>query len=331
MCRFPYVRTARENLVSSVCCHSMHIPLFSVIIPTFNRTALLSATLQSIFAQRFTDYDIIVVDDGSTDGTMDLLRSFGKRLKSFRQPHQGPGAARNLGARHARSAYLAFLDSDDLWFPWTLELYRNVIHDYREPSFVAGKPFIFSNKNELGKAIPCAVRTEGFCNYLMSGDQWRWWSVSSFVIRRDAFAAVGGFTDEWVNGEDADLALRLGEAPGFVQIAAPATFAYREHAESAMKDVKRTLAGAWFKVRAEQEGRYPGGRARAAERRRILTRHIRPVTFSCLREGFRREAWALYFSTFAWNASIGRLKYLAAFPFLAAAEEFRRRKVAGSI
>src|SRR5215471_7698309 len=93
---------------------------------------------------------------------------------------------------------------------------------------------------------------------------------------------------------------------------------------------RRTLAGAWSKVHAEQEGRYPGGRARAAERRRILTRHIRPVTLGCLREGFRRDAWALYASTFAWNASAGRLKYLAAFPFFAIAEEFRHPKIAGS-
>jgi GT2 family glycosyltransferase len=181
----------------------------------------------------------------------------------------------------------------------------------------------------VGKVVASATRAERFSNYLTSGDQWRWWGVSSFVIRRDAFAAVGGFTEEWVNGEDADLALRLGEAPGFVQITAPETFAYREHADSAIKDVKRTLAGAWSKVRAEQKGRYPGGPARAAERRRILTRHIRPVTLSCLREGFRREAWALYVSTFVWNASVGRLKYLAAFPFFAVAEEFRQPKITG--
>jgi hypothetical protein len=138
---------------------------------------------------------------------------------------------------------------------------------------------------------------------------------------------VGGFTDEHVNGEDADLALRLGDAPGFVQIIAPETFAYREHTESAMKDIRRTLAGAWSKVHAEQKGLYPGGHARAAERHQILTRHIRPVTLGCLREGFRRDAWALYASTFAWNASAGRMKYLVAFPLFAIAEEFRHLKL----
>jgi glycosyltransferase involved in cell wall biosynthesis len=292
--------------------------LFSVVIPTFNRIAFLSTTLESVFAQRFTDYEVIVVDDGSTDGTQDYLYSLGQRIQHYRQANRGPGAARNLGARHANGKYLAFLDSDDLWFPWTLEIYRNVIHDHGEPSFVAGKPFIFSNNNELGKAVSGGGRCERFSNYLASGDQWRWWGVSSFIIRREVFAAVHGFTDEWVNGEDADLALKLGEAPGFVQITAPVTFAYREHAASAMKDVKRTLAGAWFTVHAEQFGRYPGGAIRAAERHRILTRHTRPVTLGCLRQGLRREAWKLYGATFAWHISLGRVKYLAAFPLLAA-------------
>jgi GT2 family glycosyltransferase len=307
------------------------VSLFSVVIPTFNRVALLRDTLESVFAQRLTDFEIIVVDDGSTDGTMNYLESMGQRVNVFRQPNQGPGSARNLGARHAQGKYLAFLDSDDLWFPWTLEVYRDVIDKHGQPSFVAGRPYQFSDQHELDKAISCAARTEWFVDYLASGDQWRWWGVSSFVVRRDAFVAVAGFTSEWVNGEDADLALRLGVAPGFVQITAPVTFAYREHAASATKDLKRTLAGAWSKVRTEQLGHYPGGSMRTAERRQIVTRHTRPVTLGCLRQGFRREAWGLYISTFAWNASLGRVKYLATFPFLAVAEEFRRLKPDGPI
>src|SRR5262249_35101713 len=96
------------------------------------------------------------------------------------------------------------------------------------------------------------------------------------------------------------------------------TFAYREHSASAKKDLKRTVAGAWSMVRAEQGGCYPGGRERAAQRRRILTRHARPVTLSCLQQGMQWEAWTLYRATFAWNASLGRVKYLAAFPMRAA-------------
>jgi glycosyltransferase involved in cell wall biosynthesis len=294
------------------------MPLFSVIIPTFDRVELLKDTLESVFEQRCTDFEIIVVDDGSADNTIDYLESLGKRVGIFLQRNRGPGSARNLGARHASGTYLAFLDSDDLWFPWTLDVYRDVIHEAREPSFIAGKPHVFWNNYELFNAAPGAARTETFVDYFASGDQWRWWGASSFVIHRDAFVTVEGFTEAWVNGEDADLALRLGVAAGFVQITAPVTFAYREHAASAKKDVRRTLAGAWSKVYAEQLGRYPGGSVRARERRRILTRHTRPITLSCLQQGLRREAWKLYGATFAWNASLGRVKYLTAFPLLAA-------------
>jgi GT2 family glycosyltransferase len=304
-------------------------PRFSVVIPSYNRLDFLRQALSSIWAQTFTDYEVIVVDDGSTDRTREWLVSQGEHVLAITQPNRGPGAARNFGARHAKGTYLAFLDSDDLWFPWTLEVYRDVIDKHGQPSFVAGRPYQFSDQHELGKAISCAARTEWFVDYLASGDQWRWWGVSSFVVRRDAFVAVAGFTSEWVNGEDADLALRLGVASGFVQITAPVTFAYREHAASAMKDAKRTLAGAWSKVYAEQLGRYPGGSMRARERRRILTRHTRPVTLSCLQQGLRREAWKLYGATFAWNASLGRVKYLTAFPLLAAMSHSRATESAG--
>jgi hypothetical protein len=300
--------------------------LFSVVVPSFNRATLLGSALESVFSQRFTDFETIVVDDGSTDETRDYLNSLGQQINRYCQSNRGPGAARNLGVRHAKGKYLAFLDSDDLWFPWTLEVYRDVIRKHRDPSFVAGKPYRFSDEQELAQAAFGGVRSERFVDYLASGDQWRWWGVSSFVIRSDAFAAIGGFTNEWVNGEDADLALRLGVASSFVQITSPATFAYREHAASAIKDLTRTYAGACFMVDAEKTGQYPGGRARASERRRILTRHTRPVVFNCLQEGLRREAWMLYRATFAWNAALGRGRYLAAFPVLATLSHMRERR-----
>jgi GT2 family glycosyltransferase len=300
------------------------MPLFSVVIPSFNRVALLAATLKSVFAQRFTDFEIIVVDDGSTDGTMDYLQSLEHRVEVFRQPNQGPGAARNRGARHAGGAYLAFLDSDDLWFPWTLEVYRDVVKEHNDPSFVTGGPYVFSDEDELSNARSGAAQCEEFADFLASGGL-RWWGASSFVIRRDAFAAAGGFTDEWVGGQDVDLTLRLGVAPGFVHITAPVTFAYRNHPASLKHQVTRMYAGVQLMVRAEHKGNYPGGGARAMERHLILTRHTRAVTLICLGEGLVGEAWTMYRATFAWNASLGRIKYLAGFPLLAVAAWTRCR------
>ncbi len=300
------------------------MPLFSVVIPSFNRVTLLATTLKSVFAQRFTDFEIIVVDDGSTDATMDYLQSLKRRVEVFGQPNQGPGAARNCGARHATGTYLAFLDSDDLWFPWTLEVYRHVIQKHNNPSFVTGSAYLFSDVDELKDARSGVAQSERFTDFLASGGL-RWWGGSSFVIRRDAFAAAGGFTDEWVGGQDVDLTLRLGVAPGFIHITNPVTFAYRNHAASLKHDVTRMWAGARLMVRSEHEGNYPGGDARAKVRRRILTHHTRAVTHICLEEGLLDEAWILYRATFAWNASLGRLKYAIGFPLLTVATWSRYR------
>lgn len=291
--------------------------LFSVIIPTYNRAALLREALESVFAQTFQDYEVIVVDDGSTDDTGNVVSSFENKVRFQRQSNQGPGAARNLGASHAAGDYLAFLDSDDLWFTWTLEIYRQVIQAGSNPAFLAGKPRQFHDREELKAVVGEVGQTADFPDYLASGDRWRWWGASSFVIRKDAFNAAGGFSNEWINGEDADLALRLGEARGFVQVTAPVTFGYREHTDSAMKNLDRTLAGVRHKIRAEKEGQYPGGSPRANQRWRILTRHIRPVSLECLHRRLRAEAWELYRATLTWHLSLGNWKYLAGFPLKA--------------
>jgi glycosyltransferase involved in cell wall biosynthesis len=303
--------------------------MFSVIIPSYNRMTLLTQAIESVLFQRCTDYEVIVVDDGSTDRTADYLNSIEKKVKVFHQSNRGPGAARNLGAQNAGGTYLAFLDSDDLWFPWTLEVYRTLIRQHNNPSFIAGKPHVFYEESELTKVAADDVQVLQFEDYLRSGDEWRWWGVSSFVIRRDAFAAANGFSEDQINGEDADLALRLGISKGFIQVTKPTTFAYREHATSATKDIGRTLAGAWSQIRSEKAGTYPGGSSRRRERRRILTRGIRPISLDCLRRAIYREGWGLYGATFAWNATLGRWKYLMVFPLLAVISFLRALKAKG--
>jgi len=92
-------------------------PLVSVIIPAYNATAFLGETLDSVLAQTYPNLEIIVVDDGSTDDTPDLLGSYGDRIRVLRQANSGQATARNHGAREAHGELLAFLDSDDLWDP----------------------------------------------------------------------------------------------------------------------------------------------------------------------------------------------------------------------
>lgn len=291
---------------------------FSVIIPTFNRSSMIVETLDSVFAQRLADFEVLVVDDGSTDDTVAILQTYAGRLRVLVQPNRGPGAARNLAAEHARGEYLAFLDSDDMWFPWTLETYAQVLRGSTDaPALVVGKPQVFGRTEDLRKIddAPCTVTA--FSDYYASGDEWRWYGASSFVIRADAFRAVGGFAPVWINGEDADLAMRLGTSAGFVQVTSPMTFGYRDHGGSLVSQTGRTLAGVQFQLRTELDGGYPGGASRARERREILTRQVRPMILTCLAERRFAAAWQLYWSTWSWHLALGRLRFLLGFPLLA--------------
>lgn len=105
----------------------------SIIIPTFNRAAFLEKAVSSVLEQTFTDFELFVIDDGSTDNTQSILSKFtDKRLKVITQNNQGVSSARNLGIRHSNGAYLAFLDSDDYWLTNKLERQMQYFSDNPE-------------------------------------------------------------------------------------------------------------------------------------------------------------------------------------------------------
>jgi hypothetical protein len=145
------------------------------------------------------------------------------------------------------------------------------------------------------------------------------------VIRADAFRAIQGFARDWINGEDADLAMRLGTAGAFVQVTAPATFGYRDHGASLVSETARTLDGVQYALRMEQQHRYPGGFGRARERHVILTRQFRPVMLTCLSQRRFADAWRLYFSTWSWHLALGRLRFLVGFPIQAVVAALKPR------
>jgi glycosyltransferase involved in cell wall biosynthesis len=312
---------AAKSLLNSRRCLTV---LFSVIIPTYNRAALLRDALDSVFAQEFTDFEVIVVDDGSTDETPMVVSSFGKRTRFFRQDNKGAGVARNLGIRYASGDYTAFLDSDDLWFPWTLGTFAALISQYNRPAILSAKLIEFSNEAELVDVKPSIPRALAFPDYYLSHAARCFTGAGMAVLHRGQLLKTGGFTDYRINGEDHDLILRMGTAPGFVQILKPVTLGWRRHSSSATKDVWRTFEGMSYLVDQERRGDYPGGPERAAERWQILTARLRPAMLDCLREGLHRGAWRLYRSTFNWHVRLGRWRFLAAFPVVALIERWRR-------
>jgi glycosyltransferase involved in cell wall biosynthesis len=290
---------------------------FTVIIPTYNRSAWLRQTLDSIFQQEFTDYEVIVVDDGSTDNTREMLQEYGDRITLLTQKNGGPGLARNRGAGQAQGQYLAFLDSDDLWFPWTLATYARVAREHGWPSFIAGEHFLFNHPKEMVLAKRETLDCEAFGDYLASSKAWSWYGVSSFVVRRDEFWNVHGFSERWINGEDADFALRMSTSPGFITVKSPVTFAYRRHGGGEMSHFYKTFSGVEFLIEQEKSTLYSGGKARKRARIEIITRHARPVALHLLSLRMKKEAWRLYRSTFLWHFRLRRWKFLGAFPLKA--------------
>jgi len=289
--------------------------LFSVVIPTFNRASLLARTLESVCAQRFTDFELIVVDNGSSDGTADLVRGFGERVQYVSQAkNQGPGGGRNAGALWARGDYLAFLDSDDWWFPWTLACFAKLIEQHLLPTILGARLVEFSDEEQLAVVKEAPIQADVFADFFASHRSSYFVGAGMSVLRRKEFLKTGGYTEKPINAEDHDLILRLGDARGFVQVTSPVTLGWRRHAGSATTNLPRTVAGIIYLIEQEQSGAYPGGTARLRERRRILTRHARPVTFDCLRQGLCGEAWMLYRALFRWHAMLGRWKYLVGFP-----------------
>ena len=182
--------------------------LVSVIIPTYNRWPMLGEAVESVLAQTAGGYELIVVDDGSTDETRRQLADYGSRLTVLTQSRRGVSAARNLGARRASGKYLAFLDSDDLWHPRKLQ---------RQLDFMEGNPEVeICQTDEIW--IRNGVRVNPRDRHRKpSGDIFRaslelcLVSPSAVMMRRELFERVGGFDESLPVCEDYDLWLRIAK------------------------------------------------------------------------------------------------------------------------
>ena len=318
-----YLRVQRAFLKKLNRSNSFRMPFFSVIIPAYNRLSYLMEALDSVRQQIFTDYEVIVVDDGSTDGTeiaiLEMLNS-GKsehKFKYLRQENAGPGAARNLGAKNAKGEYLAFLDSDDLWFPWTLEVCHQVIMESKFPSIVSARLVEFSQKSELDPISKGELEFESFADYFQSADRGLYVGAGMLFIKKLCFEGSGTFTEKKINLEDHDLVLKCGDSTGFSAITSPATLAWRRHQGSLTKIDKKSIEGSNFIIRQEKQGNYPGGSARKKQRIQIICSHIRAVSMGALAAGHPKAGWNLFWKCLVWNMLLRRWKYVFGFPIKA--------------
>lgn len=187
-------------------------PRVSLVIPTYNRGPYIRETLESVLNQTFADYEVIVVDDGSTDGTEEVLSPYRERIRYIRQENRGAAAARNEGIRRARGSYIAFMDSDDLAAPRHLELFYDFLMRHADHAMVIGNGAYlegrFHNRSTViaGKmAERLAVRGVTVRD-LFDGRVVR---LQGTMSRKAALEEVG-LLDEWFRlSYDLDVALRL--------------------------------------------------------------------------------------------------------------------------
>lgn len=226
----------------------------SVIIPTYDRRELLQATLDSVFAQTFDDYEVIVVNDGSTDDTTAALQPLvdAGRLRLVAQPNGGPSSARNRGIDESRGEFVALLDDDDLWPPdklaWQVDAMR------RHPDAVLVYGFMESFGLERPFRWPPPDGPTGWVRRAFLRKNWIR-SPGQALIRRSALRAVGGFDATVWSADDWDVYLRLAEVGPFVYEHRHA-LSYRAHADNLSQRAWLLFRHAW-RVHTRHAGAFP--------------------------------------------------------------------------
>ena len=175
--------------------------LVSVIIPVYNGGRFLGAALESVWAQDYRPIEVLVIDDGSTDSSGEIARSFAE-VRYFRQDNAGPASARNLGLLNARGEFIACLDADDIWMPRKLSLQVRYLLDHPEARFVLTLQRMFV---ESGIAKPGWVKDE-----LLTTDSVGY-LPSTLVARTSLFAKIGGFDTRIQLNEDVEWFFRAQE------------------------------------------------------------------------------------------------------------------------
>jgi len=203
----------------------MKNPTVSVIIPTYNRANLIGRAIQSVLNQTYKDFELIIVDDGSTDNTKEVIKEFQKKDKKINyirhEKNKGGSAARNTGIKLARGAYIAFLDSDDEWLPEKLERQIKAFEEsgsqvgviYTEFAVVStnGKSMRERNKNLRYQGLRGSILEELLISNCVG-------TTSTVMVKRECFKEVGGFDEALWSCQDWDLWLRLAKVYQFKYI-----------------------------------------------------------------------------------------------------------------
>jgi glycosyltransferase involved in cell wall biosynthesis len=188
------------------------MPFFSVIIPLFNKETFVEATLKSVLKQSFSDFEILIVNDGSTDNSEKLIATFDDpRIRYFTKENGGASSARNYGIEKAQSNYISFIDADDYWYPTFLEEMFARLN-----SFPDIKVFSAAIEVETSKSIfPAhyAIAKTGdyeIVNYFTASTKETIICTSCAVFEKTVFEDIGTFDTQIKSGQDTDMWIRIG-------------------------------------------------------------------------------------------------------------------------
>lgn len=218
--------------------HEPEIPRVSVIIPTYNRRSYIGETLKSVLSQDLTGFEVIVVDDGSTDGTEGTVQPYLDSIRYIQQENRGAAVARNVGIRSARGTYVAFMDSDDLSAPRHLQILYDCLERNPHYAMVVGNGAYLEGKSHRRDTVISLARAKGLeesgvtVKDLFDGRIVR---LQGTMTRKSVLEEIG-LLDEWFRlSYDLDLALRLvkNHRIGFVN---EVVYLYRKHGTNISAD-----------------------------------------------------------------------------------------------
>ena len=187
-------------------------PLVSVVIPVFNGERFLREAVQSVLDQQYAPLEIIIVDDGSTDGTATVARSLPATVRYLHQPNQGPAAARNRGIEQAQGGLIAFADADELWPPAKLEFQLPYLISDPAVEIVMGRVQLLSETGLTESAFSV--------------------NLGCAVIRKSVFDRVGLFDETMRYSEDVDWFMRARESGAAIMTIDAVTLFYRQHEQN---------------------------------------------------------------------------------------------------
>jgi glycosyltransferase involved in cell wall biosynthesis len=268
-------------------------PQFSVIITCHNQALFIKDALNSALAQSYKAHDVIVVDDASSDSSVEILRTFGDSVRLVcATKNIGANSARNLGASIANGDYLVFLDGDDLLQPWALSTYNTVISATEAP-IVLSRLFFFegSQPPETGD-IPREITFVEYEN-LIQKDRMHRASASATVVNQETFHQVRGWTEGLFHLDDLDIMMKLGVSGRCVQILSPTTTCYRVHPGNTVRQVPPFIPALLALIKKEKAGEYPGGPRFRFERYAFLGGPIFFWIKKCLRARLYANARSL--------------------------------------